>query len=494
MATTSANLPIDVYARVSKLRKSKQAARGGNRELSTAGQVAVCRARLAERGLPEGKVLIDPGRSAWNTKVKRKDWDELMDRLETGVSGGVIMFDLERFSRQPEDGERLIRLASRGIAVLDSESDYDLRTPNGKKTFRDAMTAAAYYSDRQATKVRRGLQLRALEGEPHGGVRPFGFEADRVTQREDEAAVLRDLTARFLARETLDSLIADLRARGILTTRGKVFTNTILRCLLTRERNCGRIIHTDPETGVRSVVSKLPGEPIISEDDFDRVCAIFASRRRGRPGSPSYLCSGVTVCGRPGCGKPLYGRPRADMLPYDDGTVRRHYWCANASGGCGRTAVDQRALDEVAEDLTAEILSDPCNTSAIEATARQVASEAARLDSEIADAEAVAAALADRLGRGEITLARYDIAVAPLDQRIARLKTERAALAPAEPQEIPQEASLEQWRRRWVNASPAERRDLLRMALRGKHLVVEPVEKGAGSDGLADVKRRVTVE
>jgi len=182
------------------------------------------------------------------------------------------------------------------------------------------------------------------------------------------------------------------------------------------------------------------------------------------------------------------------MLPYDDGTVRRHYWCANASGGCGRTAVDQRALDEAAAVLVVEILSDSRNTAAIEAAARQVASEAARLDSEIADAEAVAAALADRLGRGEITLARYDIAVAPLDQRIARLKAERAALAPAELQEIPLEASREQWRRRWEDADHKERRDLLTMALRGKHLVVEPVEKGAGSDDLADVRRRVTVE
>ena len=35
-----------------------------------------------------GKVLIDPGRSAWNPAVKREAWDELMDRLERDVSGG----------------------------------------------------------------------------------------------------------------------------------------------------------------------------------------------------------------------------------------------------------------------------------------------------------------------------------------------------------------------------------------------------------------------
>ena len=103
----------------------------------------MCRVRLAELGLGEGKVLIDPGRSAWNPAVKREAWDELMDRLERDVSGGVIVFDLERFSRQPKDGERLIELAANGLVVLDSESEYDLRTANGKKAFRDAMNAAA---------------------------------------------------------------------------------------------------------------------------------------------------------------------------------------------------------------------------------------------------------------------------------------------------------------------------------------------------------------
>ena len=73
----------------------------------------MCRVRLDDLGLEEGKVLVDPGRSAWNSAVKREAWDELMDRLERGVSGGMIVFDLERFTRQPKDGERMIELAAK---------------------------------------------------------------------------------------------------------------------------------------------------------------------------------------------------------------------------------------------------------------------------------------------------------------------------------------------------------------------------------------------
>ena len=120
-----------------------------------------------------------------------------------------------------------------------------MRTPNGKKAFRDAMNAATYYSDRLSTRSARGKKLKAMGGEPNGSSRPFGFEADLITVREDEAVVLRDLTTRFLAGETQDALIAQLNARGITTSYGKLWTRAGLRQLLTRERNCGRIIYTD---------------------------------------------------------------------------------------------------------------------------------------------------------------------------------------------------------------------------------------------------------
>src|SRR6266567_702638 len=478
--------PVDIYARVSYLKRNEK------REPPFEGQVAVCRIRLAELGLEQGKVLIDPGRSAWNPAVKRPAWDELMDRLERRVSGGVIVFDLERFTRQPKDGERLIELAANGLVVLDSESEYDLRTPNGKKAFRDAMNAAAYYSDRLSTRSARGKKLKAMAGEPNGSSRPFGFEADLVTIREDEAEVIRELTRRSLAGEFQNVLVRDLNARGVHTSQGKPWTETSLRQVLTRERNCGRIIHTDSATGVTSVVGRLPGKPIITEEDFDQIYAMYAARRRGQ-GSSAYLCSGIAVCGLPNCGKPLHGRPMKHMKPYDDGSVRRQYWCGPyGHGGCGKIMIDQRGLDEAAEALVIEILADPRHADAIEATAREIEGEAARLDLTIAEAESVAEALADRLGRGDMARARYDIAIRPLDERIAKLKAERAAFGGLSPQR-PQTASREHWQRRWKGADTEERRALLKMALRGRRLIVAPAGPGSPAER-ADVTRRIRIE
>ena len=88
-----------------------------------------------------------------------------------------------------------------------------------------------------------------------------------------------------------------------------------------------------------------------------------------------------------------------------------------------------------------------------------------------------------------------DVAVKPLDARIAKLRAERDALPnpdsdPAAQQ--PLEATREQWKRRWNAADHTEKRDLLKMALWGKHIVIAPAERGRGSTDEAGILRRVS--
>jgi glycine/D-amino acid oxidase-like deaminating enzyme/DNA invertase Pin-like site-specific DNA recombinase len=467
--------PIDIYARRSR--------KGDRQQRSTSGQVQACRSTLAERDLPAGEMHVDDGRSAWNPRVHRPGWDALMARLESGASGGVIVFDLERFSRQPIEGERLIQAADRGLVVLDSDAEFDLTTASGKKSFRDAMSAAAYYSDRLSDRVRRGKRLKAVSGEPHGRVSaergPFGFMPDGITPHSEEAGVLREITARFLAGETQDALIADLNGRGIVTATGGKWTRRSLHDVLVRPLNAGLVVHRG------EIVAALPGEPVITRDDHERVIAMYAARRPGRPASGAYLCSGSVVCGL--CGKPLGGRPRSHLRPYPDGEVRREYWCTRTGyGGCGHVSVDQRALDDAARELAIEILADVRHAAQVEAAVTRARNEAARLDKDIAELEELALTLGDRLGRGEITLERYDAITAPLDKRLVGLRARRAGIGtagsiPAVPAEV--------WRQRWDDADPSERRELLRAALRGRKIVIG--RAGPGDRG--NVMARITI-
>jgi DNA invertase Pin-like site-specific DNA recombinase len=473
MTVQPSGKPVDIYARRSR--------KGDKQQRSTSGQVQACKSTLAERGQPAGETHVDDGRSAWNPRVHRPGWDALMARLESGASGGVIVFDLERFSRQPIEGERLIQAADRGLVVLDSDAEFDLTTASGKKSFRDAMSAAAYYSDRLSDRVRRGKRLKAVSGEPHGRVNadhgPFGFRPDGITPHPEEAVILREITRRFLAGETQDALIADLNERGVTTAIGGRWTRRSLHDVLIRPLNAGLVVHRG------EIVAVLPGEPVITRDDHERVIAIYAARRPGRPPSGAYLCSGSVVCGL--CGKPLGGRPRSHLRPYPDGEVRREYWCTRTGyGGCGHTSVDQRVLDDAAQKLAIEILADARHAAQVEAAVARARDEAARLDKDIAELEELVLTLGDRLGRGEITLERYDAITAPLDKRLAVLRATRAAIGtagsiPAVPAEV--------WRQRWDDADPSERRELLRAALRGRKIVIGRAAPGDRGNVMARI-------
>lgn len=492
-------LVLDVYGRVSQLVDERQR--------SVEGQVKDCKGRVRDVGARLGEVLTDPGRSAWDPRVRRPGWDTLMDRLESGATGGVVVFDLSRFSRRPIDGERLIKAAEKGLVVLDTEDAYDLTAPNGKKAFRDHLNAAAYYSDRLSTVTRRGKRDKALSGEPNATrQRAFGFEPDAVTVRESEAAVIRELVTRLLDGAKWDHLAVELNERGILTAaapcdrhkaprKGRcswcgrrdaagigdgLWTPTSLRNMLKRSRNAGYVTYKGED------VARLSGDPILDGETWQRFSTWLAGRRRGRPNSEVYLCSGVALCGL--CGKGLTGRPQKHLRPYPDGEFRRQYWCLPrvpaSKGGCGKLAIDMRELDYHMREFTVTALSDSRHSAIVEAAAKSIQSTRAKLEGQIDDAEQLANALADKLGRGEMKLERYEVAAPPLETRLTELRGQLAELDTLPVPEATDEdlaASRAEWEARWdaETTTTAERRELIKRALRGRRLVIAPLDKHA---------------
>jgi hypothetical protein len=101
----------------------------------------------------------------------------------------------------------------------------------------------------------------------------------------------------------------------------------------------------------------------------------------------------------------------------------------------------------------------------------------------LAECEHLAEELSGRLGRREITLQRYDVAMAPLDKRIAELRAELAELdrvptAVADP--AVEAASREEWTARWNAATVAEQRNLIRQALTNRRIVIAPAVRSGG--------------
>jgi hypothetical protein len=403
-----------------------------------------------------------------------------MARLESGATDGVVVFDIERFSRQALEGERLIAAAERGLRVLDSDAEYDLISPSGRKAFRDQMTSAAYYSDRLSSRVKRGKRIKAASGAVDRK-QCYGFDADGVTVRPDEAEVIRECAERLLGGEPQMRIAADLNERGVPAPSGRPWTSTAIRCSLLRPRNAGLIVH-DGEVvdGVR-----LPAA-ILDETTWRRVVAMYSARRPGRPPSGRYMLTGFLYCEL--CGHTLGGRPQTGT--YRDGTQRRQYWCATSAGGCGRIMVDCRAIDAWAGGWAIRELSDPAHASAMELAERELEARRSGLADELAEVDALIMALDERLGRRELTLERYERIVKPLEADRERVRLELDELAGADVAAYstrlftPREAERFAWLVRWDEGDTVERRGVVKLALRGRRVVV-----GRGRPGAFDAER-----
>jgi len=455
---------IDIYLRISKARKHDV------RYASLESQEATCRRRVAAVGVL-GMVHRDRGLSAWRAGVVRPGWDALMARLESGAAAGVCVFDLERFSRKPIDGERLISCAERGRIVLDADSAMDLSTPSGKKNFRDAMNAAAYYSDRLSQRLTRegnGKEQRAVSGIPNASHRLFGFAADGVTLLPAEADALRAIAQLFLRGGTLDALIAELSARGLAPVAGGTWTRSGVRRLLLNPRLAGRVVYRG------TVVGALPVR-VLPEDVYAMVVGRFAARSAGRPAS--YLLSGIARCGL--CGGGLTGQRRADLV---DADLRSQYVCA-APAGCRRVCAAAGWLDDMVLDLAIDELIDPDFRENVAARSWAAERRHGELAAALAGIDETLIAVAGRVGRQEMLLAEADAITGPLRVRRSQVVdamqevTDRDA-SDAASAAVPGLSGAFRSRLEWldtaVNGSAAERRSMVVRALAGRTLMIGP--------------------
>src|SRR5207248_211564 len=114
-------------------------------------------------------------------------------------------------------------------------------------------------SDDKSRRIRRKHEELAAAGKPSGGgTRPFGYEADKLTIRPDEAEVIRDCARHVLAGDSLRSICIDLNERGVVTVTGKQWTSQTLRRILMSARISGQREHE------REIVAKAQWPAIIT--------------------------------------------------------------------------------------------------------------------------------------------------------------------------------------------------------------------------------------
>jgi len=453
---------IDVYARLS------YAPDGSTVKVDD--QVEMGIEAVERRDAVVGQVFKDNSLSAWKPGVVRPQWETLMKRLESGASHGVWVYDLTRFSRKVIEGERLVELAGKGIRAMAGE--YDLTTADGRRAFRESMVAAAAESDKISERVQRGKLRRARKGRHHGGPRAWGMpgylpagpgweRGDPRTpvpaaQLEFERAIVRECYRRLLSGgEGLSTVVRDLTARGVRGLEGGVFSRGSLTRMLRRPTVAGLVEHRG------EVIGELAGvEPIVSREEWQRLCALLDGRKLGRPNGYQHLLSGVLRCGV--CGLPMSGNPRPHLPPYPDGTPRHEYRCLrNADrNGCGANHIDALPVELAVDEAMRTRLGDTRRAAKMASHLAKIDARRADIDAEVTRLEQACDELAGKTAAWG--LPRVEKAMAPLLARTATLRTELSGLHGPDQAEAAADQAVAAWADAWTRRDYPALRTMVR--------------------------------
>lgn len=290
--------PAALYCRISQADDDDQT--GVDR------QERICREIAERRGLTidPAHVFVDNSRSAWSRGRKRPGWDQLLERAQRREFRHVIAYHPDRLMRQPRDLEELLQVSDEHAITLHGEANRrDLSDPDDRFILRIEVAHACRSSDDTSRRLKSALKERAETGLPHSGKRRFGYEADGMTIREDEAEIVREVFDRYLKGQSPSAIALILHKRGIKTVYGKEWSQGTVRALLDSRHVAGIRMHQGEEVGP----GKWPA--IIDQGTWEETRA----RREYRSAVHEtnlelrrfYLLRGLVMCSR--CGTLMSG-------------------------------------------------------------------------------------------------------------------------------------------------------------------------------------------
>ncbi len=291
-----------IYCRISRVRRQD----GKLETLGVDRQEPPCRELVKRKGGVVHHVYVDNDLSAYSGK-RRPDYEAILADAEAGIIKGITALHPDRLSRDPDrDNVRIMDLHDHHGTQLATvlAGDHDLSTPAGRMMFRQLGILARYESEHRAERNRLKHLEIARDGKPNGGMRPFGFEDDRVTIEPYEAALIEDAARRLLKDgHKLSQIVKDWNQRQIPTTTGSTWQLRTLKRILLSARVVGQRQHGD---NIHPAVW-----PAILDPATQTALKLLLNAHP-TPTQPvrKYILTGLLFCGRPDCGGKLDGQTR----------------------------------------------------------------------------------------------------------------------------------------------------------------------------------------
>lgn len=258
-------------------------------------QERACREHCERHGWEVVMLEVDNDISASKyTRKRRPGYTRVITAVESGAVNTLVVTETSRLYRRPKDLEALIDLADKGqvhvVAVRGGE--IDLSTGAGRLSARLLVAVDAKASDDTSERLKARHDGKAVRGEPHGP-RAFGYACanpakcrlsdcnhDGMSHVPREMRMIRAAARDVLRGASLNSIARRWNAAGVLTPqRGRQWSGTVVKAVLTNPRHTGRRVHRG------EVVGEAKWKPIIDRATHEKLVALLKdpSRRRKNP-------------------------------------------------------------------------------------------------------------------------------------------------------------------------------------------------------------------
>lgn len=167
-------LKVAIYIRVSThWQVDKDSLQVQKRELIAYAQMVL--------GIQDYFVFEDAGYSAKNTD--RPDYQEMMDRLRTGEFSHLLVWKIDRISRNLLDFASMYEeLKQLGVTFVSKNEQFDTSSAIGEAMLKIILVFAELERNMTAERVTAVMLSRATVGKWNGGRIPYAYDYDKQTK------------------------------------------------------------------------------------------------------------------------------------------------------------------------------------------------------------------------------------------------------------------------------------------------------------------------
>ena len=266
-------------------------------------------------GISDYVVFEDPGYSAKNTD--RPDYQRMMDRLQTGEFSHLLVWKIDRISRNLLDfAEMYSALKRYGVTFVSKNEQFDTSSAVGEAMLKIILVFAELERQMTSERVTAVMLSRAGVGKWNGGRVPYGYQYDKASDtfsvNEYESKVLKMIFDLYEQYHSTLYVTTYLNNKGLKTRAGKDWSTIAVHKMLTNVFYIG-----DYRYNVRDSTKKYEIKdesewvtyenhhvPLISREQFQNVQNILKRHKRGgnqagqsRIRKRIHVFSGVLVCG-----------------------------------------------------------------------------------------------------------------------------------------------------------------------------------------------------